>query len=192
GPLVGMPAVQGLIHRATCQSGTQLQLGLRVDPNELTTFVLDDLQVTPKQIDELVALPVEHVLAAGAKAMARYGVLAFAPVIDGVTLPKQPVELLADGAAAEVPLLVGSTSDEFSWVPRANPAFQGMDDEGLKSALANLIGSRHTGAWTDEPIALYRQRMPDASPAELFSAIFTDFVHVGAVRMAEQKLAVAT
>jgi para-nitrobenzyl esterase len=34
--------------------------------------------------------------------------------------------------------------------------------------------------------------MPGASAGALFSAIFTDFVHVGAVRMAEGKLAAAT
>jgi para-nitrobenzyl esterase len=195
GTLLGMPAIDGLIHRATSQSGTQLQLGLRMDANELAESVLHDLGVTPKDVKDvnvLQQMPVDRILDAGARAMARFGTLAFAPVIDGITLPKQPVEMIAEGAAAGIPLLVGSTTDEFSFVPRSNPAFNGMDENGLRDALANLIGNRATGQWTDEPIALYKDRLPGASPGDLFAAIFTDFVHVGAVRMAEQKLVAAT
>ncbi|MDT0469500.1 MULTISPECIES: hypothetical protein [Streptomyces] len=37
----------------------------------------------------------------------------FEPVVDGVTLPRPPIDAIADGAARDVDLLVGRNSDEF-------------------------------------------------------------------------------
>jgi para-nitrobenzyl esterase len=185
--LVGMPSARGLVHRATCQSGSQLRVGVRADPNELTSFVLDELGVLAGDIRALQQVPADRLLAVGATAMAKYGTLAFSPVIDDVSLPKQPEELIADGMATDVPLLVGSTQDEFGWVNRSrtNARLAVGDDASLRVALGNLIGSTATSSFVDEPIERYRSRMPGAPPADLFSAIFTDFVHVGAVRLAE-------
>ncbi len=41
------------------------------------------------------------------------GIMSLFPVIDGRSLAGVPEELIADGAAAGVPLLIGTTRDEF-------------------------------------------------------------------------------
>jgi para-nitrobenzyl esterase len=194
--VLSMPAVQGLVHRATCQSGTMLQTGLRMNPAELAAFVLHELELDPGSsagdLETLLALPVARLVAAGGKAMAELGALAFGPVVDGVVLPDEPVKMMANGAVDGIPLLVGSTSDEFGWLARTDPVSIAIDQGALRAALGNRIGDNHsrtTGAWVDEPIARYRLRMPGASPSQLFSAIFSDFVHIGAIRTADQWLA---
>ncbi|KSU51898.1 carboxylesterase/lipase family protein [Microbacterium enclense] len=40
--------------------------------------------------------------------------LPLGPVIDGDVLPRHPLEALADGASADIPLVIGSTDDEFT------------------------------------------------------------------------------
>ncbi|KAJ1681941.1 hypothetical protein LUZ63_022849 [Rhynchospora breviuscula] len=40
--------------------------------------------------------------------------LPLGPVVDGELLPRPPLEALADGAAADVPLVIGATDDEFT------------------------------------------------------------------------------
>jgi para-nitrobenzyl esterase len=189
--LLAMAPAAGLFHRAACQSGTRLGLGQRVEPTELAALVLEDLDVRPGDVDVLATLPLTQLIRAGGRAMARIGVLAFGPVVDGSTLAAPIYQALASGASAGIPLLVGSNLDEFRGVARGS-RFADMDDVGLRTALSNVIGRRDTGAWVDEPIACYRRARPDASSAELFGEIFTDFVHIGVARLAEAKLAGAT
>ena len=64
----------------------------------------------------LEAMPVEQLLAAQAAVGARMGPMgamgAFGPVRDAVVLPEDPGAALADGTAADVPVIVGSTRHE--------------------------------------------------------------------------------
>ncbi|WP_150955501.1 carboxylesterase/lipase family protein [Microbacterium testaceum] len=73
------------------------------------------------------SVPEERVLAAQRSALAPHLVRALSslatllddglplgPVIDGDVLPRHPLDALADGASADVPLIIGSTDDEFT------------------------------------------------------------------------------
>jgi para-nitrobenzyl esterase len=80
--------------------------------------------------------------------------------------------------------MVGTTADEFRAVART-PPLRDLDWAGLRTALGNVIGRKDTGAFVDEPIAVYRDLLPGAGPAELFGEIFTDYAHDGAERTAE-------
>ena len=111
--LMTMPAAQGLFHKAAVQSGSQLRVGVRTDPSTVGEFVLAELGVAPHDRDALAGVPVAQIVDAGAAAIAKFGTMVYSGTLDGLAFPKQPVDLLADGAAAGVPLLVGVTSDEF-------------------------------------------------------------------------------
>jgi len=116
--------------------------------------------------------------------MAAMGVMVFSGVVEPTTLPLQPGDALAAGAGADVALVVGTTADEFRAVARA-PHLRDLDWAGLRAALGNVIGRKDTGAFVDQPIAVYRDLLPEATPAELFGEIFTDYAHDGAERTAE-------
>jgi para-nitrobenzyl esterase len=191
---MAMPAAQGLFHRAAVQSGSHLRVGVRTDPAEVGDFVLERLGVHPHDPGRLATLPVDELVAAGAAAMEQYGTRVHSGVLDGVTFPKQPVALRADGAAASVPLLVGTTSDEFRVVFTREPTPERprRDDATAHHMLAGLIGRADTGDWVEEPLARYRAHYPDASPAELYSLVFNDFAVMCGPRVAEAKLAAAT
>ncbi len=186
GTLLAMPGARGLFQRAICQSGFQLRVGLRVHPTELAERVLRELSLAPSDWRELHTLPVERIVGAAAAVMARLGVMVFTPAVDGVSLLAHPADAIAAGASAEIPLIVGATADEFRGV--MPPA---LDAAGLRVALGSVIGRSDTGAYADEPIARYRELLPDASPAQLFGEIFTEFVHVGVADAAENKLIAA-
>ena len=189
--LMTMPAAQGLFHKAAVQSGSQLRVGVRTDPSTVADFVLGQLGVAAHDTDALAAVAVDKIVVAGAAAMAKFGTMVYSGTLDGVSFPKQPVDLLADGAAADVPLLVGVTSDEFRNLGNAGARFTEMDDAALGSLLSGLVGGAD-GNWVDEPLARYRARYPGATPAELVAVVFNDFAIMCAPHVAEAKLRAAT
>jgi para-nitrobenzyl esterase len=185
-----IPAAQGLFHRAAVQSGSQLRVGVRTDPASVTEFVLDHLGVRADR-GALAAVPVERLVDAGVAAMTRFGTMVYSGAVDGTTFPRQPEELLAAGVAADVPLLVGVTSDEFRPLGAPDARFAAMDDAGLLDLLGGLVGGADRD-WVAEPLARYRARHPDASTGELTALVFNDFAVMCAPRVAEAKLAAAT
>jgi len=189
--LMTMPSAQGLFHKAAVQSGSQLRVGVRTDPATVAVFVLDELGGPADRPDALADVPTARIVAAGAAAMARFGTMVYSGSVDGIAFPQQPVDLLADGIAAGVPLLVGVTSDEFRPLGGAGSRFAEMDEAALAAVLGGLVGGAD-GDWVAEPMARYRARYPDASPAELVALVFNDFAIMCAPHVAEAKLRAAT
>ena len=66
-----------------------------------------------------------------------------------------------------------------------------MDEAALAAMLGGLVGGAD-GDWVAEPMARYRARYPEASPAELFALVFNDFAIMCAPHVAEAKLRAAT
>src|SRR5213078_2223101 len=97
GTLLAMPAARGLFHRAILQSGAAaLSPPTRADATALARRVLAELGAT---VDRLIELQD----AIGRTA----GFAAFAPYLDGVTVPRLPGDVIRDGGAAGIPLLLG-------------------------------------------------------------------------------------
>jgi len=143
--LLAMPAARGLFHRAIAQSvpGTFLTPALA---SAITARVAADLGCAPTVDDLGQVNPVE--LAETADAVGRrmlqyaesWGVVAetntpFSPVVDGVVLPTDPWMALATGAAADVPLIVGHTRDEFRAFTRASGTVPDITEEQARHAI---------------------------------------------------------
>jgi para-nitrobenzyl esterase len=109
------------------------------------------------------------------------GLMAFPPVIDGKVIPAHPMAAIAAGAGADIPLLTGTTRDEYRLflVPTGTAAQ--INDQMLAALLAvNGIGA---------PVAdLYRARRPGGTPGDLFAALLTDrFFRLPALAVAEAR-----
>jgi para-nitrobenzyl esterase len=110
--LLAMPAARGLFHRAILESGASgLSPPTRDDATGVARRVLAELAVT---VDQLADVPIERLLACQERLAQELGLGAFAPYIDGVTIPELPIEVIRWGGAAGIPLLAGSNRDEWT------------------------------------------------------------------------------
>jgi para-nitrobenzyl esterase len=112
GSLLGMPAARGLFHRAIVQSGAPgLSPPSRADATALARGVLAELGAGAA---DLVDVPAARLVAIQERLTQARGLGAFAPFVDGESIPRPPTEAVRDGAAAGVPLLIGSNRDEWA------------------------------------------------------------------------------
>jgi para-nitrobenzyl esterase len=178
GSQLALPAASGLFHKAIPQSGachTANTLQRAVAVGERVTRDLGT-----RDPDQLRAVSVERLmevqagltpLGATAGSDPELGGMPLQPCVDGEVLPDLPIRRVGAGSAAGIPLLVGSTRDEWKLFGALDPATQTLDDEGLRARLADIPGA-------DGLIAAYRdaraKREQATSPAELFMAIATD------------------
>ncbi len=66
--------------------------------------------------------------------------LALLPVVDGVFLERPPGEMIAEGAAAAVPVLLGTTRDECALFTTADHGNPEVDETRVAHRLAGLVG----------------------------------------------------
>jgi para-nitrobenzyl esterase len=96
-----------------------------------------------------------------------------APVIDFEVVPRPSIESVERGSAAGVPLLIGSTLDEWKLFAGFDPAVTSLQDESLVARLEKRLG-----AAARPLVESYRKSRSErgvaASAPELFMAIETD------------------
>jgi para-nitrobenzyl esterase len=110
--LLTMPMARGLIRRAIPQSGVDYSAVQRHHATELATFVLRALGIekTPEKIFDL---PAQQILEVHGKFRGNWREgwgwtrAAMAPVVDGVSMPMQPLDAAAAGAGVGTDVMVG-------------------------------------------------------------------------------------
>ena len=187
GTLLGMPSARGLFARAILQSGASSR---HHDAAEATEVAERLLEFTGVGIDTIRDVPTDAVMAAASEVMklrTRAGQLPFQPVVDGVTLPRPPLDAVADGVVADVDLVIGTTRDEWKLFALLDPRMQGVDDVALLARTGELLGD-HDRA--QHAIDVYRRRLAAAPAGDVLSEIVTDAVfRIPAIRLAEAQLA---
>ena len=186
GALMAFAPAAGLFHRAIPQSGACSTAQSVARAAEVAEGLLELAGVSANaSTAELLALDPERLVEAGTGVSAKLGgAMVFQPCIDGVQLPRPPIDAVAAGSADGISTMVGAARDEWRLFT-AMPGFPAPeDDAALQQALAGRI---------DNPgavIAAYRSaregRGEAADPGTLFSAIETDRVfRIPAIRLGE-------
>ena len=190
--LMNAPSAKGLFHKAIVESGSYLT-GF-TEPTiskRVAAALLEELQLQPSQVDSLQTIPYEKLNAAGKKALSKVAAamkaegktvpqfgLGWGPILDGNFLPYQPTDAAATEIAKNVPLLVGSTKNEFTpFIPGAKLAT--MDD--LKANLQKKYGDK-----TDAYIAAVKKAYPETSNPEDYVSIDV-FFRPGTISQANLK-----
>ena len=185
GTLLGTPAAAGLFGVAAAQSGAASWAVTTEQANDVTHLVCDGLGVRPGDLDALYATSTEQLVDVVARYrswVANRPRMPFAPVVDGVALPRRPLDAIRAGSAADVRLLTGTNTDEMTLFHLADPGYAAIDEAEVR---------RRVQAWLpvsdpDAVVAGYRNAFPDATPPRLWSEISTDAVfRIPAIRMAE-------
>jgi para-nitrobenzyl esterase len=112
--VLAAPSALGLIAGAIVQSGATFAT---LDEARAAT-VLETLvkEAGVNDTSELRDLPIDALIAAQGRAMSTLlgtvGMMPFHPMVDDDLIPARPVDAFADGAAADVSLIAGTTADE--------------------------------------------------------------------------------
>jgi para-nitrobenzyl esterase len=193
--LVGTPRARGLFQRVILQSGAAQNVHAPETAERVSAAFLAELGVGAGDVATLRALPVGALLEAQGRTLERLrreiGEVAFQPSVDGALLPEQPLEAVRAGAAAGIPLLIGTTRDEWKFYGLGDPKAAQLDEEGLlRRFRRGLPGVDASGtSLAERVVETYRAARAGregVAPTDLWFAIQTDrwFRHA-AMRLAE-------
>ncbi len=178
GCLLAMPEAQGLYRKAILESGANTVRPLD-EAVQVTDLFLEALGVSGKDIDSLMSLPVERMLAGHQEFgmnLQRRGIKGapFEPVVEGVTLPDFPLDAVKNGSAGDTTVLTGSNLEEAKIFLMMNPAMVDTDEAGIEQRLQRLLPSGYIPDLIKTYRAARSERGADASPGEILMAIQTD------------------
>jgi para-nitrobenzyl esterase len=198
GALLGVPAARGLFHRAILQSGAAHNVSPRANGLRIAELFRDALGQPDATLDALRALPVEAILHAQSQVIdtswRQVEGLAFQPMVDGTVIPRAPLEAVAEGAARDVALLVGTNLDEWRLFALTDVKLRTMDEAGLLRRLVRTApaAAGEAEAFAQRAFETYRDARSGALPIDaplLWIAMQTDRVfRIPALRLAEQQL----
>lgn len=182
--LMASPGARGLFHRAIVQSGGAT-VACSLDDARLVSAELAAHLGVPATAEAFGELDPDDVLAAqtavalaiqadpnpqrwGASILAGgLGIMSLFPVIDGDVVPGVPQAGIADGSAAGMPLLLGTTKEEY----RLFLVAAGLAD-AVSTEMLPVLAARY--GWPTRAIDAYTANRPDASAGDIASAILTD------------------
>jgi para-nitrobenzyl esterase len=194
--LMGMPAAKGLFHRAIVQSGSFSFTNTPEKSRKLADLFLAELDVGPSTLDRLQAMPYLQLRRASEAVLRRANPsggppdvrtvasrLGFAPVADGRDIPEPPFGPNAPRISADVPMIIGTTLNEFT-TGINHPEYELMTE----AELAARVEALHPGRGA-RVVAAFRRRAPRAKPFDIWSHVATAPVRQSAVGQAAAKAA---
>lgn len=173
--LMNSPSAKGLFHKAIVESGIWADFQDQAITKRIGSTVLNELGLIPSKIDSIQKVPYEKLAAAGQRALQkvreqlaaegkpmtgfRFG---WSPILDGTFLPYQPNDPKALALSDNVPLLLGSTKNEFM-PSRRNPAMRNASTDEVKAYLQKQYGDK-----ADAYITAVKKAYPnDTRPTDL-------------------------
>ena len=176
-----MPAAKGLVHKGIALSGTSIQGMDESYSKKLGEYILREANLTENEIDQLQNIPWSEYLNISHQAyeklkkdlnnpeLTRGG---FAPVADGMNIPKETYFSNNTTEQPDIPMLFCSTFHE--WNP--NRDTPDLENISIKELIDTL--TPHYGAKTSAIIEGYIKDFPKAKPIEIWALISSNRKHV--------------
>ena len=201
--LMASPLAAGLFSRAIIQSGSPDHVVTRDEAGRMTRLFVEAAGGDPAAC---LTGPLDSIVKAQracfrttvnrglhARPVVQFG-MTLLPCIGDDVLPQHPLQAMAQGASAGVPLLMGTTRDEWTLFylspqsmgqsrPRPEP-----DEERLQHEFERTLPGRGL-----QMLEGYRQVMPGAAGSAVFCAYETDrMFRIPTLRLAEARFGLAT
>ena len=188
--LLATTTAKGLFHKAAAQSASFGQVRTREAAGERASLLLADIGIDAAHLDDLAELPLDAILAAQGRLSARrtgagFGgdMQAFAPSPDGTSLLEMPLDAIAAGSAADIPLIVGTNRDEIKLFAVWDVALQRIDRDGAIARLRSTLGAEAPRVYE-----AYEAARPGQPASEVAMAIASDQAfRIDALRMADAR-----
>lgn len=161
--LMAMPEAKGLFHRVWTMSGQQATGTPRDMATRNAERVFANAGLRPGDIDGLKKLSMQQLIAASR------GVY-YGPVVDGVSLPRDPFEPDAT-LSRDIPMVMGNTREETTTLIGAgDPETFSLSWEQLPGKIERHLKSYLGDERPDTVVALWRKLYPTYSPSDIFFA----------------------
>jgi para-nitrobenzyl esterase len=189
---------RGLFHRAIVESGSMLRGNTEERSQKLADLVVAELSLTSSTIDQIHTMPYAQILHASQEVLRKNNPrpagsvpnfrrmaesLGFSPVVDGTILPAHPFDPQASAISADVPMIVGTTLNEFVTATN-HPDYELMTDADLEQRVRGMFGDK-----TPAILAAFRRRTPAEKPFDLWSHIAASTVRENAIKQCKAKAA---
>jgi para-nitrobenzyl esterase len=181
--LLGVTAARGLFHRAIVQSGPPFTH--TVDEAAGRAELLAEKLGVPLTRQALEQVPASELVRVAQEigqtlVLGDGGLpLVFLPTVDGGLLSRAPEVEVADGASADVPLLIGTNRDEAAFFAVALPAVNALDEPGLQRWVQRIVPSERAEILIEDYRRARAARGEGTAPRDLWVAIATDSVFRG-------------
>lgn len=195
GALLGAPRARSLFQRAICMSGAADHVIDADRASRTASTLLERLGGPPPSAEALGRIPLERLMRAQNQTLGRLvnqqALMVFLPVVDGDVIPEQPLDAIRNGAAAHIPLMVGTTLDEWQLFRLIDEGPRAMRERQLMSRFEEALGAGFPYAPRPEAAARdYRAalglRSRRTRPGDVWSAFQAARVmHFPATRLAE-------
>jgi para-nitrobenzyl esterase len=192
-----MPGAKGLFHRAIIQSGPGLHLQPRDRSHEIAVALFKQLDITPGQVGQLQAVPMEKLVAAQAAVEDRLDGLArqkgvfeqhgFVPTVGVPTLPTYAFDPVATDVSADIPILIGSNRHELAYASRSDEKIFGrtLTEAELRERVVVMAGNA-----ADRVLEVYKAAYPGAHPAVHWILMASDRTYrLDSITIAQRKAA---
>ncbi|KAF1815667.1 alpha/beta-hydrolase [Eremomyces bilateralis CBS 781.70] len=169
--LMAQPAAKGLFHRVWTMSGAQITGRTLEHAKETTQTVLAKVSGADNttRLSALLNMSMEELRVVLSPAGNNY-----APVVEGLTLPRDPFFPTANEQSRDIPMVMGNTYDETrNLIGGSNETLFNLTWETLPEAIERNV-RQYIGNMTGSQIASdYRTHYPELSPSDVFFAATT-------------------
>jgi para-nitrobenzyl esterase len=125
--LLAMPAAKGLFHRAILMSGSHRHMFDIETASGKTRAALQWLGISADQWHRLKELD-PKVLTELTTATSMKG-MSYVTVVDGISIPKHPLDVYKEGFSKDIPTMMGTTLDEMRLMYVTNPGWANFPDD---------------------------------------------------------------
>jgi para-nitrobenzyl esterase len=165
--MLGMPAAQGLFHRAATMSGQQVTTSGPLNATARARAYLGRLGVDADDLSPVLAMPQDHLVAAlDAPDPILGGGVYFGPVLDMKWLTRHPFWPDANPQGRGIPMILGNVRDETrGFLSPDSDKVRGLTWDNVAARIAPELRIDILPEWV---VAQYRAHFPDWSPTEVF------------------------
>ena len=193
GALLGAPRARTLFHRAICQSGAADHV---LEPEEaglVARKFLSELGGPPPTHEALGRIPIRQLLRAQQATMSQLSnmdrMMVFLPVVDGDIIPEQPLAAVERGATAGIPLLIGTTLDEWKLFRVIDPGVRRLREPDLVARFAEALAPHALAPVPEVAMRRYEDVLAPRTPSPSTNVIWSSFqslrvMHAPAARLA--------
>jgi para-nitrobenzyl esterase len=162
--LMALPQAKGLFHRAIVQSAPLPGIEAKAAAGVATAIMT---AASKRTVDELAEMPMADLLTATNRAGS--GATGFQPVVDGRSFSSKPFASAAPQLSSNIPLLIGTTRDEWRLLGGMDPSTFTLTWDDLPARLNPFLA----GADAAPVIAGMRKIFPASDASDIYFRVAT-------------------